>query len=100
MRLSRLQKHMLIKCFEARSFTVEKGVFFKYYSKKEREEKKNSIQIRIQNSIDNMVEKDWAVAYGHKTAQKFYIKKVRLTKKGIKMAEDILKKKQSKLPIK
>ena len=91
---------MLMRCFEARNFTVEKAVFFKYYSKKEREEKKNSTQIRIQNSIENMVDKNWAVAIGYRTKQKFYIKKVKLTAKGVKMAESILKKKQRKLPIK
>lgn len=100
MRLSKLQKYILLICYEARNFTEAKAEFYKFYSEDEFKKNKNSIQIRVHNSIENMVRKDWAVAYGHKTIKKFYVSRVRLTNLGKQKAKELLQEKQSKLPIK
>ncbi|MFH1281808.1 MAG: hypothetical protein ABIH91_03735 [Candidatus Omnitrophota bacterium] len=54
----------------------------------------------LQKSIDNMVEKDYLIAYGHKTSQKWYVEKIKLTVKGRKIAKSLIKGRQRKLPIK
>lgn len=99
MRLSRLQKFILFKCHEARNATERKAAFYSHYPEKEWKENKNSIQIRVQNSIENMVKKNWAVAEGYKTMKKFYIERVKLTAKGKKLAKGLIMKKQRQLPI-
>jgi len=100
MRLSKLQKYILLKCFEKKNFSELKSEFYNFYKKKELKEKKNSIQIRIHNSIENLIKKDFVAAHGHKTQKKWFIDKVRLTNKGKKKALELLKKRQRKLPIK
>ncbi|RLC38640.1 hypothetical protein DRH27_01785 [Candidatus Falkowbacteria bacterium] len=100
MRFSKLQKYILLKCFEKKNFIESKSEFYNFYKKQELKENKNSIQIRVHNSVENLVEKDLAAAYGYKTQKKWFIDKVRLTGKGKKKALELLKKRQRKLPIK
>jgi len=100
MRLSKLQKYILLKCFEKKNFVELKSEFYDFYKKSELLKNKNSIQIRVHNSIENLVEKDLAAAFGYKTKKKWFINKVRLTSKGKKKALELLKKRQRKLPIK
>ena len=100
MRLSKLQKHILLKCFEAGPKPLPKTEFYAFYSSAEVKNNLNSVQIRMHNSIENMVDKDWVVVHGHKTALKFYIDSVRLSAKGKRLAKEIIQKKQRRLPIK
>ena len=100
MRLSRLQKFILTHCYGSKSKTCLKTEFYNYYSKKELKKDKLGIQVALQKSIDNLVFKDLTAAYGHKTMKKWYIHKVRLTAKGKRIAKDLIKSRQRKLPIK
>jgi len=99
MRLSKLQKYILIKCFEKRGLTLKKEDLYKFYGSDEVKKNLNSVQIRVAKSIDNLVEKDLAVALGRKTKKKWFVENVRLSPKGKKAAQELLLKKQKKLPI-
>ncbi|GAG03563.1 unnamed protein product [marine sediment metagenome] len=100
MRLSRLQKHILLRCYESKNVKVPKSAFYKYYPAKEFKENKLGVQVGVQSSLENLVVKDLVVVFGYKTAKKLYINKVRLTAKGRKIARELIKKRQRKLPIK
>ena len=100
MRLSKLQKYILTRCYENKNVKVPKFAFYKYYSDKEVKENRLGAQVGVQGSIENLVAKDLLVAFGHKTAKKLYIDKVRLTAKGKRAAKELIKKRQRKLPIK
>jgi len=100
MRLSKLQKYILVKCYDKKHSTESKGEFYVFYPKSELAKNKKFIQDTIHKSIENLVEKDLLVAYGRKTAQKWFINKVKLTKKGRQKTIEIIKSKQRKLPIK
>ncbi len=100
MRLSKLQKFILITCYEKKDKARAKTDFYKYYPAKELKENRLGVQVGIQKSIDNLVAKDLVAAFGHKTAKKFYIHKVRLTVRGRRKAKELIKQKQRKLPIK
>ena len=100
MRLSKLQKFIILKCFENKGGGEQKTEFYKYYSAKKAKEKRVAIQVAIQNSIDSLVEKDLIVAYGHKTAKKWTVNRVKLTSKGKKLARELILSNQKKLPIK
>jgi hypothetical protein len=100
MGLSKLQKHILTKCYENRSGSEKKVEFYNYYPKKEQKENKIGIQVGIQKSIENLTAKDLVVAFGHKTAKKWSVERVRVTTRGKKLAKELVKSRQTKLPIK
>ena len=100
MRLSKLQKFILMKCFEKKNKTEMKTNFYDYYPAKEISKNKIAVQVALQNSIENLVKKDLVVAIGHRTVKKWYVNKVRLTAKGKKKAKELVRDKQRKLPIK
>ena len=100
MRLSKLQKFILGRCWENKNKSCLKTEFYDFYPKKELKENKIGVQVGIQKSIDNLVAKDFVIAYGHKTMKKWYVYKIRLTVKGKRKANELIKSKQCKLPIK
>lgn len=100
MYLSKLQKYILIQCYLSNNNSKLKIGFYDFYPKKELKKNKLNVQVAIQKSIDNLVTKDLTIAYGHKTMQKWFIHKVKLTAKGRRTAKELIKKRQIKLPIK
>lgn len=100
MRLSKLQKYIILKCFEKKNITEQKTEFYNYYPKKELKENKLIVQVAIQKSIENLIAKGLVIAFGYKTAKKLYVNKVKLTAKGKSLAKEIIKNRQRKLPIK
>ena len=100
MRLSGLQKYILSQCYLNKNGLVAKADFYGFYPKKEFEENKKNIQDIVNKSLESLVAKDLLVAFGHKTAQKWFINKVKLTPGGKRAAKEIIKSKQRRLPIK
>jgi len=100
MRLSGLQKYILNQCYLSRNKAKTRADFYNFYSKKELEENKRNIADVIHRSLESMIMKDLLIAYGKKTSQKWFIQKVVLTGQGKRMAKEIIKKKQRRLPIK
>jgi hypothetical protein len=99
MRLSLLQKYILQKCWEDRSYSANKNVFYGFYPAAEFKDNLKTIQKTVHKSLETLVERDLIVAYGKKTAEKFFINKVRLTREGVKASKDIVMAKQGKLPL-
>lgn len=102
MRLSKLQKFILEKCYNFKaSLPVE---FYDFYSSvrggRKRVKSKKIIQDIIHKSLDSLVAGDLLTAIGKKTAKKWFIHKVKLTNIGKKLAINIIKNRQRKLPIK
>ena len=97
MRLSKLQKFILENALESRNSSLKKSDFFRFYGKSDREYMV-AIQSSLQESLDNLVEKNLLVAYGHHTAQKWHIEYVRLTPFGKRTAREIMNSRQKKLP--
>ncbi len=100
MRLSKLQKFILVKCYEKKNKAERKTEFYSYYPKKVIKDNKLIAQVAIQKSIENLVTKDLVVAHGHKTVKKWYIYKVKLTARGRQKTKELIKQRQRKLPIK
>lgn len=99
MRLSPLQKYILKTC-GADNGTGKKEDFYGFYNTAEFSKNKKIIQDTIHKCLESLVARDLAVAYGKKTAQKWFIEKIRLTGQGRQAVKDIIKKRQAKLPIK
>ena len=99
MRLSGLQKYILNQCY-LKNNAGAKADFYGFYPKKEIDKNKKGIQDIIHKSLESLVAKDLLVAFGRKTAKKWFINKVKLTPKGKRAAKEIIKQRQRKLPIK
>jgi len=100
MRLSKLQKYILDKCFYTKKGVLGKRDLFGFYSIGDIEKRKKKIADTIHKSIEALVKKDLLVAFGHKTAKKWFIHKVKITRKGKKLIKELIQNMQGKLPIK
>lgn len=96
MRLSRLQKYILEKCYSLKcSLPAD---FYDFYGKKMKSRKLT--QDIIHKSLDSLIAGDMLTALGKKTSKKWFIHKIKLTNLGRKLAIKIIKNRQRKLPIK
>ncbi len=85
MRLSRLQKYILARSWEARGkFDRERLMEF-FSSSIPRKEAMDSLT----RSLERLIDHELMVGYGVRTPHKWYIKEVRLTPKGRKEAKRI-----------
>jgi hypothetical protein len=96
MRLSKLQKYILGEIYNFKSALLTD--FFGFYGKNVKNKK--IVQDTIHKSLDSLVAGDILAAIGKKTSKKWFIHKVKLTKLGKKLAVEIIKNRQRKLPIK
>ncbi|OGF23651.1 hypothetical protein A3H09_00390 [Candidatus Falkowbacteria bacterium RIFCSPLOWO2_12_FULL_45_13] len=96
MRLSKLQKYILERCYNYKSSGPED--FYDFYGEKIKSKK--LVQDVIHKSLDSLVSKDLLAAMGKKTARKWFIHRVKLTNLGKKLAIKMIKNRQRKLPIK
>lgn len=101
MRLSPLQRYILQMCFAPRLRSGNKGVgraiFNKFYEGKE--VKKKDIVDAITKTLERLIDKGLMVGLGVRTPKKWYIKEVRLTPLGRRLAKK-LQGEQQKLPLK
>ena len=96
MRLSKLQKYILEKCYNFKGSLP--ADFYGFHGKSAKSKK--IIQDIIHKSLDSLVVGDLLTAFGKKTAKKWFIHKVKLTNLGKKIAIKIIKNRQRRLPIK
>jgi hypothetical protein len=100
MRLSKLQKFILTASYTSKQGGKLKKDFYSFYPDSELKNNLIGIQVSLQKSLDNLTEKDLLVAFGHKTARKWFIHKVKLTNRGKRLAKQLIASRQRKLPIK
>ncbi len=99
MKLSRLQKFILIRCKSSRQKIVLRKVFLKYYDDVKKKPSKEDQQNIITRSLMRLIRKDMLVGFGEITKEKIFVEKVRLTRTGNKEVRRLLDK-QQKLPLK
>jgi len=96
MRLSGLQKSILNRCYSKNNAGTNAD--FYGFCLKEKTNKK-VVQDIVHKSLESLVEKDLLVAFGKKTAKKWFIEKVRLTREGRALVKKIIEQRQGKLPL-
>ena len=94
MRLSSLQKYILINSFGQRGFIVSKKNLSAFYKNKKTKPKQRDITGIITKSVERLIDKELMVGVGVRTPHKWFIKEVRLTSKGRKIARELLGKQQ------
>lgn len=100
MRLSKLQKYVLTSFLLNKTSVKLKSDFYNFYSADFFKKHKKALMDSVHKSLDNLVAKDLLIAFGRKTAAKWFITKVKITPPGKKLAFEIIKNRQRKLPIK
>lgn len=95
MRLSKLQKYILKKCYNYQSTLP--ADFYDFYG--EKDINKKLIQDIVHKSLNSLVGNDLLVAMGKQTARKWFTHRVKLTNFGKKIAIKIIKNRQRKLPL-
>lgn len=96
MRLSALQRYILIESFGARG-RVGRRVFCKFYEGKSKKPK-DAVD-SITKTLERLIDKGLIIGYGVRTPKKWYIKEARLTPAGRKLAKK-LRGEQQRLPFK
>lgn len=96
MRLSSLQKYILMECLGARDKVLRGKLLDFYKNKRGKPSKKDRIDI-ISKSINRLIDKGLLTGYGKRTAEKWFFTFVKLTPQGKKAALRIYKEKQQKL---
>lgn len=99
MRLSRLQKYILEKCYFNKGKAGAKADFYDFYKLKKNSKKIKDIQDVLHKSLESLVAKDLLTAYGRKTAYKWFVEKVKLTKSGRQAGRNLIQSRQRRLPI-
>lgn len=102
MRLSKLQKYILEKCYNFKCALPSD--FYGFYLPARASGKsvkgRKLIQDIVHKSLDSLVAGEMLTALGKKTAKKWFIHKVKLTNLGKKLTIKIIKNRQHKLPLK
>lgn len=99
MYLSLLQQHILVSCF-LEGGKVERSVFHQFYSKQSKKSAEKYQEGIITKSLERLIDKELLVGYGRRTPHKWFVTRVRLTKKGYKIGQCLLEEKQARLPLK
>ena len=99
MYLSSLQQHILLKCWR-KGGRVERNKFGGFYLSKSKKPNKNHQEKIIAQSLERLINRGFLIGYGRRTAYKWFITYVKLTKKGCLAIQSILKQRQRKLPFK
>jgi hypothetical protein len=96
MKLSALQKYILIECLTT-SEKMLRGKFREYYQNKKNKPKLKDQNDIVNKSINKLIDKGLLVGFGRRTSEKWFFTFVKLTPKGKKKSMEIFKSKQQKL---
>lgn len=95
--LSSLQKYILLKIAELGG-KVERGKFRLFYDTHEQHPKEKHIEKIITQSIERLIDRELLTGFGRRTPHKWFITHVQLTRHGHLTVEEILHRRQQKLP--
>lgn len=98
-RLSPLQKYILRNCYLTPPTKLGRVGFAKFYNGAARKPKVADMVNIITKSLESLIDKELMTGYGVRTSHKWYIKEVKLTAKGRKIARKLLGEQQV-LPLK
>ncbi len=99
MRLSSLQKYILLECLNSGKVKISREKFGKFYNRVKDKRKAKAITKVITKSLERLISRELLVGYGIRTPHKWFVREVRLTHKGRREAKRLLGE-QRKLPFK
>ncbi len=99
MKISKLQKFILVTAYTNRAKKITRRGFDKFYKDQKKKPKKDDVKNIITKSIERLIDKEMLIGYGRRTPHKWFINDIQLTVKGRKTAKKMLGE-QQKLPFK
>ncbi len=99
MKLSSLQKYIVLQCYE-KGGRIDRKIFREFYKTPEQKALPKYQESIITKSLESLIDRELMIGFGKRTPHKWFITHVKLTKKGKKQALTILSQGQEKLPFK
>ena len=90
MRLSHLQKFILLECLESKTGRISRTRLNKFYESQKKKPKDEMITKIITKSIERLIDKEMLVGFGERTKYKWFIKDIKITRQGKKQAKKLL----------
>lgn len=88
MRLSSLQKYILLQCYNRMGYRMDRAGLLRFYGAKRTPKKTLRAKI-ITRSIEGLIDKELMIGYGLRTPYKWFIKEIRLTRLGVKVGKKL-----------
>ena len=98
MKYSSLQKYILLRCYE-KGGRIDRKIFRGFYLSQENQAKEKYQEGIVTKSLESLIDRELMTGFGKRTAHKWFITHVKLTKKGKITAEAVLQENQVKLPL-
>jgi len=99
MRLSALQKYILLDCLNVKNCRINRLKLGAFYDKQKNNPKNGLVTKIISQSLDRLINRELLIGYGVRTPHKWFIREIKLTAKGKREARRLLGE-QVKLPFK
>jgi len=99
MRLSKLQKYILIQCYHYKGDRMHRERLVRFYGNVQHTPKSDIQTKIITRSLESLIDKELMIGNGVRTPHKWFIKEIKLTTKGNKEAKKLLGE-QMALPLK
>ena len=90
MRLSHLQKFIILQCLESRTDRISRTRLNRFYDKIKKAPKQEFQTKIITKSIERLINRELLIGFGQRTKYKWFIKDIKLTRKGKKQAKKLL----------
>ncbi|MBI3957136.1 MAG: hypothetical protein HY340_04085 [Candidatus Kerfeldbacteria bacterium] len=98
MRLSALQRYILVQSIQNRKSVVARNMFRTFYQDQKDAPKDEDQQNAMTKSLERLIDKGLLIGYGRRTPEKWFIDSIKLTPSGRRTARTLLGE-QQRLPL-
>jgi hypothetical protein len=99
MRLSSLQRYILLACYDAKGQRRAHSGLEQFYESEKKRPSEKDAQDAVTRSLERLIDKELLIGYGVRTSHKWYLKEIQLTPKGRKVVRQLLESRQTRLPL-
>jgi len=87
-----------LRCYE-KGGRIDRKIFREFYKTPEQKALPKYQESIITKSLESLIDRELMIGFGKRTPHKWFITHVKLTKKGKKRTEEVLRESQKKLPL-
>jgi len=99
MKLSSLQRYILLACHDAKGQRREHRGLEQFDETEKDRPSEKAAQDSVTRSLERLIDKELLIGYGVRTSHKWYLNEIRLTPKGRKVVRGLLESRQTRLPL-
>ncbi len=90
MRLSKLQKYILLQCLADPKKKFPRDQLLQFYDNRRKKPQRKEMIDSLTKSLDRLIDRGLMIGYGQRTPRKWYLKEIKLTVPGRKVAKKYL----------